>query len=79
MAKSIEGDVSLESLYLKDIPDILNGVAVNGYLYLCNNKLSSLNNCPISVGGKFEVFKNKLTSLIGAPKVVGSDFDCYHN
>ena len=40
MAKAIEGDVSLESLYLKDIPDILNGVAVNGYLYLCNNKLS---------------------------------------
>jgi len=79
MAKSIKGDVNLESFYLKDIPDILNGVVINGNLYLSNNKLTSLNNCPISVGIRFEINKNKLTSLIGAPEYVGSDFDCYHN
>jgi len=79
MAKVIEGDVNLDYLYLKDIPDILNGVVIDGYLYLNYNKLTSLKNCPIRVGGKFEISKNKITSLIGAPEYVGSDFDCYHN
>ncbi len=45
-----------------------------------NNKLTSLEEAPSSVGGDFSCYKNKLTSLEdGAPSSVNGDFYCYNN
>ena len=55
MAKAIQGNVILENLHLKEIPDILDGLTVKGSLYLSHNRLTSLNNCPVNVEYKFEI------------------------
>ena len=57
MAKAIQGNINLESLYLKEIPDILDALTVKGSLYLSNNRLTSLNNCPVSVETNLKYIK----------------------
>ena len=44
-----------------------------------NNKLTSLEGSPASVGGYFDCYDNQLTSLEGAPSSVGGSFVCYDN
>ena len=49
-------------------------------VFSCNNNfLTSLENCPIKVGGDFYCFNNKLTSLENGPIKVGGDFSCGNN
>jgi len=50
-----------------------------GYFYCPNNKLTTLEGAPVSVGGNFYCSNNKLTSLEGSPSSVGGDFSCYNN
>jgi hypothetical protein len=47
--------------------------------YCYNNKLTSLEGCPSSVGGYFSCHHNQLTSLEGAPSSVGTGFSCHNN
>ena len=42
--KHIDGSVNLSNLYLKEIPEILNGVHIKGDFDVSFNVLKSLNN-----------------------------------
>ena len=71
--KHIDGAVNLSNLYLKEIPEILNGVHVKGDFDVSFNILRSLNNSPVKVVGMFKCMYNKnLKSLVGGPKEVKS-------
>ena len=71
--KHIVGAVNLSNLYLKEIPEILNGVDVKGDFDVSLNILRSLNNSPVKVDGAFKCMYNKnLKSLVGGPKEVKS-------
>jgi len=71
--KHIVGAVNLSNLYLKEIPEILNGVHVKGDFDVSLNILRSLNNSPVKVDGAFKCIYNKnLKSLVGGPKEVKS-------
>src|SRR5688572_26526898 len=70
------GDLRLENMGLKQLPD-LSRVKVLGGFCCDDNELTSLKGCPAYVGGTFSCLNNKLTSLEGAPPQSGlffSDF-----
>ena len=79
MAKKIIGNVDLSDLYLKQLPEILKDVSINGHFFCSNNNLTSLDGAPNTVGEDFYCGDNKLTSLTGAPKTVGGHFYCNDN
>jgi len=79
MSKIIKSSVYLRNLHLKKIPDIFQGVKVQGNFYCYHNQLTSLEGAPEYVGGHFHCGVNQLTSLEGAPKYVGRNFYCYNN
>lgn len=71
--KYIDGSVHINSLSLKEIPEILNGVHVKGDFNVSFNVLKSLNNSPVKVDREFRCMYNKnLKSLVGGPKEVRS-------
>ena len=71
--KHIVGAVNLSNLYLKEIPEILNGVHIKGDFDVSFNVLKSLNNSPVKVDGAFKCMYNRnLKSLLGGPKEVKS-------
>ncbi len=71
--KYIDGYVQINNLYLKEIPEILNGVHIKGDFDVSFNILKSLNNSPVKVDGAFKCRYNKnLKSLVGGPKEVRS-------
>ena len=71
--KHIVGAVNLSNLYLKEIPEILNGVHIKGDFDVSFNVLKSLNNSPVKVDGAFKCMYNRnLKSLLGGPKEVGN-------
>ena len=74
---SVNGNVSLSHLYLEKMP--LKFKDVSGYFICYNNKLTSLEGCPETVGCYFNCYNNKLTSLEGCPKSVGDGFYCHNN
>jgi hypothetical protein len=57
----------------------INFSIVTGHFSCSQNKLKSLEGCPISVGGNFYCYNNKLTSLECSPIYVGGDFCCDDN
>ena len=52
---------------------------VSGRFWCYNNKLTSLEGAPQSVGGGFSCSDNNLTSLLGAPQSVRGGFSCSSN
>ena len=71
--KYIDGYVQINNLFLKEIPEILNGVHIKGDFDVSFNVLKSLNNSPVKVDGAFKCMYNRnLKSLLGAPKEVGN-------
>jgi len=71
--KVIKGDVNLNYLHLREIPEILKDVSIEGALGLSNNNLRSLKNCPRKIAGLFSCTNNRgLQSLIGGPEQVGA-------
>ena len=71
--KYIDGYVQINNLFLKEIPEILNGVHIKGDFDVSFNVLKSLNNSPVKVDGTFKCMYNRnLKSLLGAPKEVGN-------
>ena len=65
MNKYIKGDVNLSMLYLKEIPEILNGIDIDGSLILSGNGLTTLNNFPKLVTENIDLVRNPLNSLNG--------------
>lgn len=65
MGKYIKGDVNLSMLYLKEIPEILNGIDIDGSLILSGNGLTTLNNFPELVTENIDLVRNPLISLKG--------------
>ena len=74
---SVAGDVNLRNKKLEAIPLKFN--IVRGNFDCSNNILTSLRNCPASVGGSFYCYHNRLNSLKYCPKVVGGEFYCGYN
>ena len=71
--KHIDGSVKIDSLFFKEIPEILNGVHIKGDFDVSFNVLKSLNNSPVKVDGAFKCMYNRnLKSLLGGPKEVGN-------
>ncbi len=60
--KYIDGYVQINNLYLKEIPEILNGVHIKGDFDVSFNILKSLNNSPVKVDGVAEKTINSITS-----------------
>ena len=79
MKKVIKGNVDLRGLCLFKLPDFLSDVEVTGDFMCSDNKLTSLEGCPKSVGRYFWCHNNQLPSLKGCPKSVGGDFHCSNN
>jgi hypothetical protein len=57
----------------------LNVSIVDGYFDCSDNKLTSLEGCPIKIRGTFSCSANQLTSLEGCPKEIGGYFECSYN
>jgi len=62
--KKIEGYVHLNSLHLKEVPEILNDVIIIDYLDLSENKIKNLTNFPLNAESIYLKY-NPLTSLVG--------------
>jgi hypothetical protein len=73
----VNGDVYLISRGSTKLP--LKFSRVDGYFYCYNNKLTTLEGSPRSVGRNFYCNNNQLTTLEGGPKEVGGYFDCSYN
>ena len=74
-----KGDLDLSDLNLTKLPEILKDISVDGDFFCGTNNLTSLENCPKTVGGNFYCGHNKLTSLQGATEYVGGSFYCSFN
>ncbi len=74
---TVSGDVYMVNMNLTEIP--VKFLYVSGSFNCADNQLTTLKNCPDSVGMNFNCFANKLTSLEFAPTSVGMDFDCSDN
>jgi hypothetical protein len=73
----VNGNVNLSYFKISNIP-LKFGIVI-GNFDCSDNKLTSLEGCPESVGGNFDCSYNKLKSLEGCPKWVGGDFRCSNN
>jgi len=73
----VDGNVNLSGRELTKLP--LKFRNVSGDFWCYNNKLTSLEGCPLSVGVSFYCSDNKLTSLESGPLSVGGDFSCSSN
>lgn len=70
--KTIEGDVNITQLQLKEIPEILKGVHIkNGNFRISYNRITSLKNSPEEVDQTFDCCGNKINNFVGGPKKVG--------
>jgi hypothetical protein len=73
----VDGGVYLQVGKLSKLP--LNFGYVAGDFLCWDNKLTSLEGCPQSIGGYFWCQYNELTSLEGCPRKVGNSFYCFAN
>ena len=74
--KIIKGHVDLDSLHLKELPEILSTVdKIEGYFSASYNRISSLKNCPriIDLSVYFS-YNEKLKNLVGGPEIVGKNY-----
>ena len=73
----VDNDVDLYGRGLIKLP--LNFGKVSGNFHCNENKLTTLEGCPQSIGGDFSCMSNNLTTLEGSPQSVGGDFSCRNN
>jgi len=79
MAKIIKNSVTLQFLYLKQLPPILKDVHVHGSFNCAHNKLINLENSPLKINLNYGAYMNKLTSLQGCTSIIPGNFECSHN
>ena len=75
----VKGNINLYNRGLDKFPDYIKFGRVGGYFSCYNNKLVSLEGCPVSVGGSFDCSDNHLVSLEGCPSSVSGYFSCRNN
>jgi hypothetical protein len=73
----VDGSVHLDSFYGNRIPIKFN--KVSGDFDCSGGKLTTLENCPMTVGGDFRVHNNDLDSLVGFPIHIGGCCDISYN
>jgi hypothetical protein len=73
----VNGNVNMLDVFFTKIP--VKFGKITGDFYCFNNKLTTLEGSPQSVGGNFICYKNQLTNLEGAPQSVEGNFDCSDN
>jgi hypothetical protein len=74
---NVEGSVNLNYKRISKIPYKFGLVTAD---FVCNNtQLTTLEGCPIDVGGNFSCFGNKLKTLEFGPKYVGGSYNCSSN
>jgi hypothetical protein len=73
----VNGDVNLSFKSLTELP--LKFRNVTGTFQCSDNKLSTLEGCPKSIGGDFFLHFNYLTSLKGCAVKVNGGFECSNN
>jgi hypothetical protein len=74
--KIIEGNLDLDRLHLKELPEILSKVdKIDGYFSVSDNRISSLKNCPRIIGESvYFSYNEKLKNLVGGPEIVGKNY-----
>ena len=74
--KIIKGNVDLDYLYLKELPEFLSSIdKIEGYLSICFNEFKTLKNCPREVGESFYTSNNnKISNLVGGPVKVNKNY-----
>jgi len=74
--KIIHGNLDLDRLHLKELPEILSTVdKIEGYFSASDNRLISLKNCPRIVGESVYLgYNEKLKNLVGGPEIVGKNY-----
>ena len=78
--RKIVGNLECGELGLTSLPAWFQLIEeVTGLFWCDNNKLTSLEGGPETVGGSFRCGNNQLTSLEGSPQTVGWSFDCSDN
>ena len=78
--KEIRGNLELDELHLKELPDFLGEVDnCYGNVNLQKNQLTSLKNLPKNISGYLNVSENKITSFESGPKYVSGKLDCSNN
>ena len=63
--KKIIGDLKLDNLYLREIPEILNDVHIEGDIHITDNHIRNLNNFPLSCNYAEIQYNINLNSLVG--------------
>lgn len=74
---NVYGDVTIPGKSLEKIPFKFG--EVTGTFDCSNNKITSLEGSPNSVGGDFYCDRNELTTLQGGPKYTGGSYLCDNN
>ena len=74
----VDGNFFCEEQKLKDFKGVRFG-SISEDFYCSDNRLTSLEGAPQSVGRNFDCSENRLTSLKGAPQSVGDGFYCSDN
>lgn len=77
LSVNIYANVYLNTHLITHIPFKIN--KVEGIFDISRSALTTLENCPEYVTGRYYCNHNKLTSLKGAPIEVGGGFDCSYN
>ena len=63
--KKIIGDLKLDKLYFREIPEILNDVHIEGNIHITDNQIRNLNNFPLSCNYAEILHNINLNSLVG--------------
>jgi len=78
--RKIDGNLDCRFLGLTSLPVWFQSIKeVTGSFDCINNRLTSLEGGPQTVGRSFWCDNNRLTSLEGGPQTVGGSFWCYNN
>lgn len=67
----IDGSVSLDHLYLRELPEFFKDLTIDGDFSCSHNKITSLKNCPKIINGSFSFTGNNISSLDGMPTDIG--------
>ena len=63
--KKIIGDLKLDKLYFREIPEMLNDVHIEGNIQITDNQIRNLNNFPLSCNYAEILHNINLNSLVG--------------
>lgn len=78
--RAINGNLDCSYMDLTELPRWFENIEiVTGSMFINNNKLKTLQNCPHTVNKNFYCYNNNLVNLEGSPRIIGMDFNCNSN